>query len=143
MRERQNKTKEMLYLCIVIALIPYSFIALYCDAMMKHFSMIGYGFAIFCGTVLLKAIHTIKERFLVFCLSICSLLESYFLTKHFRRRVELLLQAFYCIRYCSRNDDFVPDNSIYDVDFKKQKKKFIIRTVKSESEFSGYSVGER
>lgn len=83
MRERKNKTKGILYLCIVIALIPYSFIALYCDAMMKHVSMIGYGFAIFCGTVLLKAIHTIKERFLVFCLSICSLLESYFLTKHF------------------------------------------------------------
>ena len=61
----------------------------------------------------------------------------------FRRRVELLLQAFYCIGYCSRNDDFVPGDSIYDVDFKKQKKKFIIRTVKSESEFSGYSVGER
>ena len=77
MRERQNKTKEMLYLCIVIALIPYSFIALYCDAMMKNVSMIGYGFAIFCGTV------PIKERFLVFCLSICSLLESYFLTKRF------------------------------------------------------------
>ena len=48
----------------------------------------------------------------------------------FRRRVELLLQAFYCIRYCSRNDDFVPDNSIYDVDFKNQKKKFIIRNSK-------------
>ena len=61
----------------------------------------------------------------------------------FRRRVELLLQAFYCIGYCSRNDDFVPDNSIYDVDFKKQKKKFIIRTVKSESEFLGYSARER
>ncbi|WP_454963732.1 hypothetical protein [Filifactor alocis] len=83
MRERQNKTKEMLYLCIVIALIPYSFIALYCDAMMKNVSMIGYGFALFCVMVLLKTVHTIKERFLVFCLSICSLLESYFLTRHF------------------------------------------------------------
>ena len=48
----------------------------------------------------------------------------------FRRRVELLLQAFYCIGYCSRNDDFVPDDSIYDVDFKNQKKKFIIKNSK-------------
>lgn len=51
--------------------------------MMKNVSMIGYGFALFCVMVLLKTVHTVKERFLVFCLSICSLLESYFLTRHF------------------------------------------------------------
>lgn len=79
MRKRQNKTN----LYIVLALIPYSFIALYCDAMMKNVSMIGYGFALFCVMVLLKTVHTVKERFLVSYLSICSLLESYFLTRYF------------------------------------------------------------
>lgn len=106
----------------MIALIPYAFIGLYCDAAMTKFTLLGYGVTLFCMIFLLATSCGIKQKISYLFLSIISFVESYVLAKYFfRKRVELLFQTFYCIKSCHRNHGILLIDSTFEINSEKRK----------------------